>query len=131
MEDQRKFVRYRVANLLSLKAQMDNNRRNEKLIMFGEGGCGFYGIAGKLELSLPKRVFSVFLMDELEAKVQGNLLYSRNIMTEGGEVTFYGIEFIPSHRALVRPIVERLQKLAESGEISIEQIQRVNSEIRV
>jgi len=120
MSDSRAFKRYNVSNLEELKGYIDRNRVQEKLVVFGEGGAGFYGTDTEFPLVPPRRLFTIFeiIVDEKKSiEVQANLKYAKPLTLGSRRVIFYGIEFIEAHRNLLLPIVQRIETLAAEGKV--------------
>ncbi|MDB5038645.1 MAG: hypothetical protein JWQ35_2173 [Bacteriovoracaceae bacterium] len=111
----REFRRFKVGHLENLKGFLEGINTPLQLVTFGGGGCGFYGSNRVPQLSPPKRVFCVFSMGTEPIKVQGNLLYVREVETADRKIIFYGVEFIKPHRPHVEPLVSTLEKLKIEG----------------
>lgn len=116
--DARRFPRFKVAHFNKIRAKLDKHDQDHMIVTLGLGGCGFYGVENEASLTPPRRVFSIFEMEETLEKpleIQGNLVYAKPIVVANKAVVFYGIEFIEAHRALIKPVIEKLEKLSEQG----------------
>jgi hypothetical protein len=122
----REHPRYKVVDLRDLKGSVEGLRAKLQLVTFSMGGCGFYSLEKVPSFSPPKRLFCVFSMDQVlkeSVRVQGNLVYGREIKAPDKTVMFYGIEFIKPHRTLVDPVVRALEKLYQQGVIQQAEMQ--------
>ena len=118
--ESRKFPRFKVANFEKIRAKLDKHDQDHMIVTIGLGGCGFYGIEEEASLIPPRRVFSRFEMDEIldePLEIQGNLVYAKAIRVADKQVIFYGIEFIEAHRALIKPLIDKLEELLKKGVI--------------
>lgn len=125
----RKYPRYRLPSLLPLQASVDRQRYLQHLIVLGEGGCGFYGTAKDREIDYRiktgrlSRVYCHFCWPGLQddpLEVQANVLYCYPQIVANKRVFFYGLEFIRPHKPRIRPIIEKLEKLAMEGKVQID-----------
>lgn len=115
----REFPRYKVVDLKNLKGLLEGTTGvATQLVTVSRGGCGFYCMDKLPGYSPPRRVFCSFSMDGIASepvRVQGNLVYAREIQSQGQAVMFYGIEFIKPHRPLIDKIATELERLYDSG----------------
>ncbi|MDB5037362.1 MAG: hypothetical protein JWQ35_890 [Bacteriovoracaceae bacterium] len=119
----REFLRYKVVDLHTLKSEMESVNAPLQMSTFSAGGCGFYCVEQVPALvASSKRVFCTFTMEGVlpsPVRVQGNLVYSREIVANDKRVNFYGVHFIKPHRELVTPIIDHLNKLHKAGQIQL------------
>jgi len=128
MEDKRKYPRFKVSDFNQLHGRMTRwSQDDKKLVTFGLGGCGFFGVAADPTCQPIRRVFCTFQFETASpsgsspqtVEVQGNLIYLQTLTLDKREIYYYGIEFLDSHRPLVKPIVETLETLAKNGRIAL------------
>jgi hypothetical protein len=121
----RQFPRFRVANFKQIEAVIDRHRNNEQLVMIGNGGAGFYGFDKGFPTKYPHRVFCKFHLkgDDFQSfapiVAQGNVIYSTTITLGNIKVHFHGVEFLPSERDKVRPLIQVLEGLYEKKIIDL------------
>ena len=121
----RQYPRFKVSNWNQIEGNIDRNRSNEQLIMIGNGGCGFYGFQPGFPSKFPHRVFCQFSLRGEEFKgippitAQGNIIYSTPISLGSIKVYFHGVEFIPSARIKLRPLISVLEKLYQLNRIEL------------
>lgn len=118
MGEAREFSRYKIPSDRILKGTLEQVNWPVQLATFGGGGCGFYCLVKIPTLQPPKRVFCNFTIDGSDpVKVQGNLIYIKEVKNQEKVIHFYGIQFIEPHRPVVAPIVETLERLKEEGKV--------------
>jgi hypothetical protein len=121
MEHEREFVRYKIGDPKILRGSLEHVSWPLQLVTFGNGGCGFFCLVKIPALVPPKRVHCSFALDRTGhaglVRVQGNLIYVKEIVTDNRSVNLYGIEFIEPHRLVVKPIVSVLEQLKDQGVI--------------
>jgi hypothetical protein len=116
----REFPRYKVVDLHELKGNIENVGFPLQLATFSRGGCGFYCVERIPMFSAPRRVFCTFTMAGIAkqpVRVQGNLVYCREVSAKSKTVMFYGIEFIKPHRPHIEKIAGELERLYDDGQI--------------
>jgi hypothetical protein len=121
----RQYPRFKVSHWKEIIGSLDRNRSNEQLVMIGNGGCGFYGFQPGFPARYPHRVFCEFSLRGEDYKdfpkiiAQGNIIYSTPIHLGSLKVFFHGVEFIPSERLKLRPLISILEKLHDLNKIEL------------
>ena len=119
--ERRRFTRYKVAQLPSLRASIDPNRPHEQIATLSLGGCGFYGSEKSKPLTPGQIVETQLEYDEdpslPKIKVRGKVVYTRVLDIMGFPVNFYGVEFIPEDQARVTPLIEVLEVLKTNKKV--------------
>lgn len=119
----RRFQRYDVSHAAELGGSVSETPLRLRLATLSFGGCGFYGSAPRDEFWPPKEVVcSIFCpgrdrVFEESRLLLGNLIYIRPINTAEISSYFYGVKFHDEDRFKIKDLLERLEKLAKSGQI--------------
>lgn len=123
----RKYPRYRVAHVEPLRIHSKEQYLFDQAVCLSKGGCGFYSLRPNPEVgeSLKTKghqrvTLSIEWLGESaqSAEVQANVLYERKTRVAGRDVYYYGLEFIPSHRNRLEPILEQLESWVMRGQLS-------------
>lgn len=128
--DKRRYKRYNVSTFDKLQAKFKPTGFGERLISIGQGGCGLYTLEQPKPHLIPpsdphqmkKRVGLSLLMTPVldnPVDIQGTLLNIVEKKIGGKKVFFYCVEFIQTHRELVKPIIETLEEKHQKGEIKL------------
>ncbi len=123
-KDSRRFCRYKVSDLPVLFSQVDRSRRDERIVTIGEGGCGFYGFDPTWPMNPAQRIYPRFqwLGDHPfgPLETQAKIIYVKPMILNEQKVFFYGLEFLPSYRSIIRPLIEELELLKSTGKVKVD-----------
>jgi hypothetical protein len=120
--ERRKFVRYDIAPIPSVKAVLHDGRVPTKLGTIGMGGCGFWAEKKDDTLQMGQEVKCSISFDGILPKsieVSGLIQYCNTAEFEGKPHFYYGIAFIGDFSEKLAPIVRHLERLERLGRVLI------------
>jgi len=116
----RKHPRFKVDSLPNIGGSLGLEGDGEILVTLAEGGAGFYAFEEEPRVNPPQLIICKINWQEEEIKVRGVLRYAKCLqVTDEKQVTYYGVEFLEDEKEKINGVVEVLQKLLDSGEISL------------
>lgn len=119
----REHPRYAVSNLRIMKARFDVSSSQEQILTIGLGGCGFVGFDKTWQKADNKRITSVFELNLPNkvgpVRIQGDIIYIKPVTIGGRSMYYFGVQFLPSDVARMKPVIDALDALTKKGAVKL------------
>ncbi len=120
--EKRRWPRYDIAPIPSVKAVLHGSQVPTKLGTIGMGGCGFWADYEDPNLVIGQEVTCSIRFDGVVDKnleIKGRIQYIRQPQNDVDSKSYYGIEFLAGYEAVLTPIIRYLEKLEKLGRILV------------
>ena len=121
-QERRKFPRYDISPIPSVKAILHEGKVVTRLGTIGMGGCGFWAETKDETLEMGQDVSCSISFDGILPKsilVEGKIQYCKTDTFEEKMQFYYGIEFMGDFQEKLAPIIRHLERLEKLGRVLI------------